>query len=138
MFDWQDDRTPPFAHFGLNTSYAANSTIVINATTSSDNVGIANYTWTLDGQAVCWGIVFSHVIAGPGQYVLNLTVRDAWGNAGTYERTLNVVPADQMPSNDTGSGGMDSSTAKMLLMFLLVPVFIFIAILAVARTRRSR
>ncbi len=136
MLDWQDDWTPPFAHFGLNTSYAANSTVVINATTSSDNVGIVNYTWTLDSQVVCWGIVFSHVIAEPGQYIVNLTVRDAWDNAGTYERTLNVVPADEMQANETDSGGMDSSTAKMLLMFLLIPLFIFIAILAVARLKR--
>jgi len=135
LFDWQDDRTPPFAHFGPNTSYAANSTIVINATTSSDNVGIVNYTWALDGQAVCWGLNFIYIIPVPGQYRLNLTASDAWGNSGSYERNLTVLEEGSEAAEDDGAAS-DPSAAKMLLMFLLIPLFIFIAILAVVRMRR--
>ncbi len=134
-YDWQDDWTPPFAHFSLNTSYAANSTVVISASTSSDNVGIANYTWALDGQPVCWSMVFLHTFPATGQHVLNLTVTDAWGNAASYCRTLTILEEGSETPEDEGTAS-DSSMSKMLLMFLLIPVFIFIAILAVARLKR--
>jgi hypothetical protein len=133
--DWKDDWSPPFAHFSHNTSYAANSTVVISASTSSDNVAIANYTWALDCQPICWGLDFVHNFSVPGEYSLNLTVSDAWGNSASFERSITVLEEGSEPDEDDGTAS-DSSSAKMLLMFLLIPLFIFIAILVAARLKR--
>lgn len=136
MDDWKDDRTAPFAHFGTNTSYRANSTVSINATTSSDNAGITNFTWRLEGQAICYGLYFMHSFAVPGEYVLNLTVSDAWGNVACYERIVYIVDEDAVLEDGNETGADDDAMTSVLLILLLIPIFIFLAILAVVIIKR--
>ncbi|MDD4308643.1 MAG: PKD domain-containing protein, partial [Thermoplasmata archaeon] len=126
----------PFAHFGTNASYRANSTVSINATTSSDNAGITNFTWRLEGQAVCYGLYFTHSFAVPGEYVLNLTVSDAWGNSACFERTVYIVDQDAVLEDGNETGADDDAMTSVLLILLLIPIFIFLAILAVVIIKR--
>jgi PKD repeat protein len=137
--DWIDDLTPPFAHFRAADAYQVNVTVRLNATTSSDNVGITNYTWKLDGATVCHDLHYNHAFEVPGQYLVSLTVRDAWGNSASYERAINVTltsPADgSTEEQDHGPAG-DDTFHIMIAVLLLVPIFIFAAILVVARIRR--
>src|SRR5437870_3105875 len=59
---------------------------------STDNVGIASYTWTfMDGSMqTLSGMTASYVFATPGTYVVTLTVRDADGNVGTDSLIVTV------------------------------------------------
>jgi cardiolipin synthase len=141
--DWKDDRTLPFAHFRVNDAYKANSTIRLNATTSSDNVGIVNYTWSLDGQPVCYGMHFVRIFTMPGTYQLNLTVFDAWGNSGTYVRALNITEGSvgDPDGTDDGSGnsnstGLDDSMMRVIFLALLIPVFLFVVLVLLVIVRR--
>jgi phosphatidylserine/phosphatidylglycerophosphate/cardiolipin synthase-like enzyme len=135
MDDWKDDRTPPFAHFLTDQTYRANHSAVINASTSSDNVGITNYTWALDGLVTCYGQCFIFEMAAPGTYMLNLTVSDAWGNAGSYERSITVVAEDAEIDGQGNATGDDTMTI-FILVLLMVPIFIFFALLAVIKLKR--
>lgn len=150
MDDWKDDKTLPFAHFRINDSYKANATIKLNATTSSDNAGIVNYTWALDGQPVCFGVYFDWFFVMPGTHQLTLTVFDAWGNSGTFARFLNITEGsigDENPdeadgedgdSGDSNNTGIDESMMEIILLFLLVPVFLFgvLVLLVIIRRRQ--
>ncbi|MFO7618623.1 MAG: phospholipase D-like domain-containing protein [Thermoplasmata archaeon] len=141
-YDWIDDLTPPFAHFRANASYQVNTTVRLNATTSSDNQGIVNYSWRIDGQAVCHSLYFNHTFVALGSHAIELTVRDAWGNAGSYAAYVNVTVESPDPddgaagSTDDASTGGDPAMVMMIGILLMVPIFIFIAILLVAKLRR--
>lgn len=139
--DWIDDLTPPFAHFRAEESYRVNITVRLNATTSSDNVGIANYTWRLNGQPACYDMYFNNVFENVGQYTVNLTVRDAWGNTASYERAINITenaPIDGAVDDSSDSNALEGDRAFTIAMaiLILVPLFIFIAILLVPKLRR--
>jgi len=138
--DWIDDLTPPFAHFSIEDCYGTNVTVWLNSNTSSDNSGIVNHTWKLDGQVVCHDPYFSHIYTMPGQYLVELTVRDFWGNAASYARALNVTA--EGPSEDDGTPtdneniGEDSAFTAMIGVLLLVPIFIFAVLVLVSLKRR--
>ncbi len=138
FFDWIDDLTPPFAHFRAADAYQVGTAVQLNASTSSDNVGITNYTWHLDGEPVCHSLHFVHQFESVGSYDVNLTVRDAWGNAASYHQTINIT--EDAPAEETGDGvsqdTADTSLNIMIAVLLMIPIFIFVAILLVARMRR--
>ncbi|MDO9537170.1 MAG: lamin tail domain-containing protein [Thermoplasmata archaeon] len=150
QYDWKDDLTPPFAHFRYNDTYYVNTTVNLNASTSSDNVAITNYTWTLDGQAVLFGPDFAWNFSTIGQYMLNLSVADAWGNNDSFARAINITSAPIIIDNgddaeddgtlnnsDESDDALDSSFSKMVLLFLLVPIFIFGALVGVVIAKRK-
>ena len=131
QYDWMDDTTPPSALFSFEPTYMVNTTVLINASTSSDNIEITNYTWTLRGQPVSWEMNFVNNFTSPGLYDLNLTVSDAWGNTNSVEHVLNILASDavQDPTNETSDpDDIDGSTTKAMAFMLLVPIFIFIAV----------
>jgi cardiolipin synthase len=143
--DWKDDRTLPFAHFRINDAYKTNTTIRLNASTSSDNVGIVNYTWALDGQPVCYGLYFSRYFVIPGTYQLNLTVFDAWGNSDSYNRALNITEGsvgdgdetDNDP-DDANNTDLDDSMMRVIFLALLIPIFLFAVLILLVIARRRR
>ena len=76
------DITPPTVSAGMNLTVEADEEVVI-AANSTDNVGIANYTWTfmLGGEEfTIYGDTFRYAFHGPGTYEIILTVEDASGN----------------------------------------------------------
>ena len=79
---------------------------------------------------------FTHNFSIPGLYALNLTVSDAWGNTDSVEHVFNILAPEEVqePINGT-SDPNDDSTAKAWALLLLVPVFIFIAIVYILYIR---
>lgn len=136
QYDWMDDTTSPIAHFSFEPTYVVNTTVEISANTSSDNIGIVNYTWALEGNPISWDMSFTHNFSLPGFYDLDLTVSDAWGNTDSVEHVFNILAPDEIqePVNET-SDLDDDSTAKAMAFMLLVPVFIFIAIVYILYIR---
>ena len=86
------DATSPLADAGLDQIVNEDSLVTFDGSASTDNVGIANYTWTfVDGGAVTlFGSAPTHTFAQPGTYVVTLTVRDAQGNSDTDTMTITV------------------------------------------------
>ncbi len=145
-YDWKDDTTPPYAHFSYEPAYQINSTVQFNSNTSFDNVGIVNYTWSLDDQPLSRDANLTHNFTQAGLCRLNLTVEDAWNNKGWVEHTINITISETDGVLDDGSGtdntnetsdlpSDDNSIARTVAVLLLVPLFIFIAVVYVLRIR---
>ncbi len=86
------DTTPPVANAGPDFTVNEDTVATLNGTGSTDNVGIANYTWTFtDGTPQrLYGAAPTYTFATPGTYVMTLTVWDANGNSATDTVTVTV------------------------------------------------
>ncbi len=81
----------PVANAGKDMSVLQGRNITFNASASSDNTGIVNYTWKLNdsGSITLYGMIVSYIFETPGNHTVSLTVRDAEGNVAND--TLNVL-----------------------------------------------
>src|SRR2546428_1648221 len=86
------DSVPPVANAGPDLVVNEDTTASFDGSRSTDNVGIASYTWSfMDGSMqTLSGITASYVFATPGVYVVTLTLRDADGNVGTDSLAVTV------------------------------------------------
>ena len=97
------------AYDGTNLDEDSN-TVVFNASTSSDSVGIASYSWSFGDESSDSGSVVNHIFDNPGTHDVVLTVTDTAGNSDT--ETMSVMVNDATPPsaafswyylNETGS-----------------------------------
>jgi PKD repeat protein len=99
-----EDVTDPTAIAGLDMTVPSDSTVILNGSLSSDNVGVAVYTWTFtdDGSQVSLiGEAVDYVFSNVGVIVVTLTVEDAAGNNDTDELTVTILDATD-PVADAG------------------------------------
>ncbi len=66
------------------------STVIFNASTSSDAVGIDSYSWNFGDESTDTGDVVSHIFTNPGSFDVTLTATDAAGNSDTHTMTIDV------------------------------------------------
>jgi hypothetical protein len=99
-----NDTEDPIARFSNAEDFDEGTMVEINATTSSDNIGIATYQWaiyfpngTQDDSVDNSTAVWKYVFALDGDYTVVLNVTDAAGNMDTHE---DVVTAVQIPRPD--------------------------------------
>ena len=91
------DTQPPVARAGADVSVLPGTSVTLDASASTDDVGIANYTWawTEASAVVLYGQVVSRVFDVQGDFLVTLTVRDFVGNAATDTLWVNVtLPVD--------------------------------------------
>ena len=86
------DITIPMANPGPNQYAGRGSKVVFNASDSYDNVGIVNYTWTIDGETL-YGVDVNYTFDYAGVYLVVLKVTDAAGNS--HEANLTVTIKDK-------------------------------------------
>ncbi len=87
------DVTPPVASFSLPSS-VGNVGLSLDGSYSSDNVGIASWTWTLEDVGTTLtrtGSSTTYTWSAPGTFAVSLTVADAAGNTHTKLARLHVV-----------------------------------------------
>ena len=103
------------AYNGTNLDEDSN-TVVFNASTSSDSVGIASYSWSFGDESSDSGSVVNHIFDNPGAHDVVLTVTDTAGNSDT--ETMSVMVNDATPPsaaftwyylNETGSEIIEKS-----------------------------
>ena len=89
-----NDTVPPVARIGHLGDVGADRRVVLSANASTDNVGIVNWTWTIrrggDVVATLYGRALEYTLPAKGRYAVNLTVRDAKGNAASDTATVDV------------------------------------------------
>ena len=110
------DATPPSAHAGLDQTVDEGGLATFDASTSTDNMGIVNYTWTFHdgtGNVTLYGVAPNHTFAVTGIYVITLTVTDVAGNRGTD--TMTVVVDSTPPSAHAGPDRTVDEGARMTL-----------------------
>jgi len=120
------DTEAPVANAGLDQSIIAGSTTVLDGSTSTDNVGIVNYTWTFtyDGASrTLYGQLASFKFDVVGSYTVTLTVRDAAGNSDTDTVVISVTAAP-------GDGEVEKEVTSPLALAIIIIFAILAAIFA--------
>ncbi len=114
------DTTAPVARLGQDQHVALGTQAAFTGITSSDNVGVTNYTWTFtyNGTAAAlYGATLHFRFWTLGNYTVTLTVRDAAGNSDT-ETMLVQVSEDGPTSEEDDSGNLpDCSWMTVMLIF---------------------
>ena len=94
-----NDTTPPVANAGENQTVDQGTTVTLDGTASTDNVGVVGYSWAFnDGgtPVTLQGSVVQHRFDLPGTYVVTLNASDALGNwlKDTVTITVNALERD--------------------------------------------
>lgn len=117
------DNDPPVANAGSDQTVPAGQMVLFNGTSSTDNVGVANYTWIIDNggtPVTLWGPSPTFSFLTEGVYNVTLTVRDGAGHTSTDVMRVTVSAA--IPEFPT----------------VIIPISGMIMIIALVRIRRSR
>ncbi len=88
------DITPPIADAGTKQTIDLGETVFFNGLTSTDNIGIINYTWnfTYNGQEILlYRVTPNFTFFIPGLYLLTINVTDAAGNWDTDNMIVMVM-----------------------------------------------
>jgi len=87
------DITPPVANAGLDRSVVQGSSVDLNASGSTDNVGILQFSWSFvdAGSQTLDGVVVSYVFAHVGTFLITLTTIDAASNSDTDTVAITVA-----------------------------------------------
>jgi len=89
------DRTRPVAVVIVESAVNEDEAIILDGSESSDNVGVSNWTWTIeigDQRFVLYGPIIDFTFEEPGTYIINLNVSDnacLWDNV-----SFNIVVRD--------------------------------------------
>ncbi|UCG70710.1 MAG: carboxypeptidase regulatory-like domain-containing protein [Thermoplasmata archaeon] len=86
------DSSPPTADAGPNQQVTVGTQVTLDGGLSSDNHGIANYTWSFNenGLKRVYGEVAYYTFNTVDDYEITLTVRDFEGNIDTIKTWVNV------------------------------------------------
>lgn len=87
-----EDFEPPKAFIDVKPGTTGNPpfTVQFDASKSTDNRGIASYSWDFGDGSKGTGIVANHIYSFPGEYAVLLAVTDFWGNVGYATETIKV------------------------------------------------
>jgi hypothetical protein len=96
------DTQAPMAHAGLDQAVIEGTTVTFDGSTSTDNVGIVDYTWTfIDGSLqTLYGSSPNYRFNDVGDFKISLSVADAEDNTDTDTMWVNVtiVPDTTLPT----------------------------------------
>lgn len=101
------DTTAPVANAGLDMMVPSGTTVTLNGSLSTDNVGIVSYTWTFDddGPQSLDGIDVEYTFDNVDVITITLTVEDDAGNSDTDTITITVLDVTD-PVADAGPDQM--------------------------------
>jgi len=91
------DYTSPNASFSVtpDTTGTAPFTVVFDASNSTDDRGIASYSWDFGDNTSDTGVLVTHTYSNAGTYIVILTVTDYYGNEGYATETITVEEPEE-------------------------------------------
>jgi parallel beta-helix repeat protein len=120
------DTTPPVADAGPDQAVNAGVLVTFTGAGSTDNVGIANYTWTFtyNGTTITlYGVSPIFRFWTSGNYTVSLTVRDAAGNNDT-DTVLIIVN----PVTGPEDGGSSDYWGIILILIIVLAVGVLLGL----------
>jgi len=111
------DVLSPNADAGDDITIEQHKNAWFDAVNSTDNVEVINYTWTFeyDGETVSlYGALISYLFDIAGEYEVELTVTDAYGNYDTDTIVVKVIDTENPTSNPGGEYHIDQH--KLLVL----------------------
>ncbi len=109
----------------------------LNASRSTDNVGIVSWTWTFNdgrGDRTLKGEMVSHVFNEMGEYEVTLTVEDARGNSDTDTITVKVERMHGDPPPDDDDGGLSLAVVGAIVAAIVAALLVALLLMR-QRTR---
>ena len=108
-----DDEGTAYNESNVEEDY---TTVVFDASSSTDAVGIDSYSWDFGDESTDTGNVTNHIFADPGDFNVVLTVTDAAGNNESKTMTISVkdvtIPSAEFSWSYTNeTGGMVTGAA---------------------------
>ncbi len=94
------DVSGPTADAGEDKTVDEDTVVTFDGSDSFDNIGIVNYTWTIEGEEY-YGMVVNHTFVRPGEYTVEVNVTDGAGNNDEDEITV-IVMDTTSPIVDAG------------------------------------
>ncbi|MFW5907581.1 MAG: PKD domain-containing protein, partial [Candidatus Natronoplasma sp.] len=129
-----NDMTAPEAAFSSSTTAAkTDESITFNASDTTDNIGITNYTWEFGDGNTATGANPTYSYTSPGNYTVTLTVTDAAGNEDT--ETLNITVEEGKVDSDADNS---PQREKKLLPYLIPILFIVLFLTVMFYQRKKR
>ncbi len=113
-----NDITPPMADAGPDLTVPVGSTIALNGSLSTDNVGLANHTWALtyDGEArALTGLVVPFTFDAAGVYEVVLTVADEASNLDNDTVVITVVDTGRVTGTVLDGDGKPVKDATVVV-----------------------
>ena len=88
-----EDTHGPVANAGIDRTVSIGTQVILNASASTDNYGIANYTWTLtdNGVQTLYGMTVPYTFTTSGTYDVLLTVTDHAGLTSIDTKIITVT-----------------------------------------------
>jgi PKD repeat protein len=94
----EEPNEQPVARFDLSpTTPVIDNEVEFDASDSTDDHGIAKYSWDFDGETTEEGISVSHIFREPGDHIVRLTVTDDQGLTDEEEKSISVNRPNQLP-----------------------------------------
>ena len=134
------DAEPPVARAGKDLVVFQNETVRLDGSASTDNVGVAHWSWTIigpDTDLVLHGCNVSFNLSIPGMYVATLEVEDAERNQNASKLNIVVVELDDGDGGD-GDGTGTPRSAPGALPYLIVGLAAAAIVLAIVLLARRR
>jgi len=110
------DTIAPSARISKLTEIRSGETVVLDGTTSSDNIDIVSYQWIIEGGGELTnltGPVVEIIFHKSGSYNVTLEVKDAAGNVDVFSTTVEVE------SSESGWGGVPAWALVVAIVVLL-------------------
>ena len=102
---------PPVANAGADKTSTTNSIVTFDAGLSTDDKGIASYSWDFDVSngitSEASGVTATHAYTGTGTYTVTLTVTDTTGQKATD--TMKVVVSSSVDNPPIANAGGDKT-----------------------------
>ncbi|MEM3401250.1 MAG: PKD domain-containing protein [Nitrososphaerota archaeon] len=117
------DKSKPIANAGQDLKANVGDVVVLDASASTDNIGIVSYEWDFGDGEKGTGVKVTHTYEKAGTYTVTLTVKDKAGNVGIHSITVTVAEAvtEVFP------------TSLVIAIVILVVIIVIIAILVLRR-----
>jgi hypothetical protein len=109
------DKTPPTVSITIASNYVSSGeTVTFNAGNSSDESGIASYSWDFGDGFTGSGLTTTHTYFNPGTYAATLTLQDSAGNMQTAAVTMIVQTLLLAPNSSPLPTSKSTPTASPL------------------------
>ncbi|MFP4052182.1 MAG: PKD domain-containing protein, partial [Thermoplasmata archaeon] len=112
-----EDKKKPTADAGEDKTVKVGEEVTFDASSSSDNVGIASYEWNFDDGTTATVETIEHKFGNEGTYEVTLTVTDETGNTDTDTITVIVEKKD-----DNGGNGIPGFSMIILSLSISLAV----------------
>jgi parallel beta-helix repeat protein len=130
------DIEPPVAVVQEDTKVPEGTTLTLDATNSTDNMGITGYSWKVSGPGGTVdlvGDIVDHLFTSPGNYTVTLLVVDAEGNSD--DASFDVEVTKTPVPNGNGRNGEDDGPNYILYAIIAVIIVVVVVVVMLRVTK---